>query len=544
VQDAAAAPSVTQVTAPGKRIVIFADGTGNAYSVQESNIWRLYNALDKGLKPDGLQQIARYIPGVGTSSNSIIRALDGATGFGVPSNVRKLYRFLCWNWREHDEIYLFGFSRGAFTVRALAGMISMQGLMPREVPDMTQPVDPLTGKHPLRRVGNAEMTLNAAGAWRAYRSETAPLFKDGKLKMNPLISLVRLVRDGIVWTKRKLMRQMQHAEVQEAQTEKIAPGKVKVAFMGLYDTVEAYGIPVKSLADLVNIAIWPFQFRNTRCSPIVQKVRHALALDDERLTFHPIRFDQRQRDDKSFGPETKEIWFAGMHSDVGGGYPDNAVALDPLVWMADEARAAGLSFDKGLIDRYRAGRYPQALIHDSRAGMASFYRYTPRYTDHDEADGKPPVLHSSAEAKMRHGANGYTPLILPEAFEMMDETGAVVPVAMTRDRDTHRIIGRIVQWRKATNLITVALVTALVVQLYRSLYGECVAAKGDWVDWCWLRAPFGLLVEIGWSWTDFFRDFWRSILILGGGVLVVHMVNQTLADRIKDHSRNLWVKHG
>ena len=537
MQDAASAPTATEDPRPGKRIVIFADGTGNAYSVQESNIWRLYNALDKRLNPDGLQQIARYIPGVGTSSNRVVRALDGATGFGVPSNVRKLYRFLCWNWRKGDQIYLFGFSRGAFTVRALAGMIAMQGLMPREID--TQPV------------GNAEMTRNAAGAWRAYRTETAPLVLPGRSvwnprhwQMNPLISLVRLARDGIIWAKRSLLRQMQHAAVQDAQTPDIAPKAVKVHFMGVYDTVEAYGIPIKLLANVVNRVLWPFQFRNKRCSPIVQSVRHALALDDERLTFHPIRFDQRLRDDGSTGPETKEIWFAGMHSDVGGGYPDNAVALDPLIWMADEARAAGLVFEPRLIDRYRDGCYPQALIHDSRAGLASFYRYTPRATDHPEADGQRPVLHGSAEAKMRHGANGYTPLILPEAFDMMDATGAVTPVAMTRDPQAHRDIRRIVRQRKVTNLITVALMTALGVQLCRSLFQACVAAGGDWAGWCWLRAPFGLVVEIGWSWTDFFRDFRGSILILSGGALIVHMVNQTLADRIKDLSRKLWVKHG
>ena len=79
-----------------KRIVIFADGTGNAFSTQESNVWRLYEALDKA-HPD---QIAYYIKGVGTSSIKVLSALDGATGFGVPSNVRELYRFLCRNWAE------------------------------------------------------------------------------------------------------------------------------------------------------------------------------------------------------------------------------------------------------------------------------------------------------------------------------------------------------------------------------------------------------------------------------------------------------------
>jgi Uncharacterized alpha/beta hydrolase domain (DUF2235) len=333
------------------------------------------------------------------------------------------------------------------------------------------------------------------------------------------------------------MGQMQHADLQKAQTPIIQRGQVKVQFMGVYDTVEAYGIPVAGLAQAVNVLIWPFQFRNQHCSPIVQKVRHALALDDERLTFHPIRFDQRDRPDGQRGPDTREIWFAGMHSDVGGGYPDNAVALDPLVWMADEATAAGLAFDEKLFGRYRNGRYPQALIHDSRAGMASFYRYAPRHTDHPEADGKPPVLHPSAVAKMRYGANGYTPLILPEAFHGLCEDGSFAPVAMQRDQTADGRIKRVIRWRKTTNWITIILMIALAVQLYRSLLAACQATGRDW---CAVKAPFGLLVDIGWSWSDLLSGYWPSILILLAGIGVVHLFNQTMADTIKDHSRKLW----
>jgi len=140
-----------------RRIVIFADGTGNAFSQQESNVWRMYRALERGPGPDGAEQIARYIPGVGTASNPVIRAIDGATGFGVPSNVRKLYRFLCWNWREGDEIHMIGFSRGAFTLRTLAGMIRFQGLMPRDWPADGQGGEYLPEGYRGRPVTEAEM---------------------------------------------------------------------------------------------------------------------------------------------------------------------------------------------------------------------------------------------------------------------------------------------------------------------------------------------------------------------------------------------------
>lgn len=109
-----------------KKILLFADGAGNAITTQESNVWRIYQALD----PSATGQKACYIPGVGTSDFKPWAILDGATGIGVPGNVLKLYRFLSWNWSPRDEIYMFGFSRGAFTIRVLIDLIYMEGLQP------------------------------------------------------------------------------------------------------------------------------------------------------------------------------------------------------------------------------------------------------------------------------------------------------------------------------------------------------------------------------------------------------------------------------
>ena len=99
-------------------------------------------------------QIVYYIPGVGTEGFKPLAMLDGATGFGVPSNVRKLYRFLSWNWEPGAAIYMFGFSRGAFTIRMLIDLIAKQGLLPTE----------FNG----RRVSHQEMVRNSDDAWRAF----------------------------------------------------------------------------------------------------------------------------------------------------------------------------------------------------------------------------------------------------------------------------------------------------------------------------------------------------------------------------------------
>ena len=146
----------TNALRPPRKLVVFADGTGNAFTKQASNVWRLYEALDR-TRPD---QVAYYIKGVGTAGWAPLAAIDGATGIGVPANVRKLYRFLCWNWEPGDEIYILGFSRGAFTARTLAGLIASQGLMPAMIDENT--------------VSHAEMLRNAMAAWREYRRETVP----------------------------------------------------------------------------------------------------------------------------------------------------------------------------------------------------------------------------------------------------------------------------------------------------------------------------------------------------------------------------------
>src|SRR5579871_107119 len=176
-----------------KTIAIFADGTGNAFSTNESNVWRLYHALDLS-EPD---QIAAYVKGVGTSGVRPFAMIDGATGIGVPSNVRKLYRFLCWNWNEGDRILLFGFSRGAFTIRTLVGLIDHEGLVPREI-----------GGAP---VSSAEMRSNTAAAWRSYRRKTVPWNKS-----LPTIWIARAIRDAILAAGRLVARRPGYDSVREA----------------------------------------------------------------------------------------------------------------------------------------------------------------------------------------------------------------------------------------------------------------------------------------------------------------------------------------
>jgi uncharacterized protein (DUF2235 family) len=402
---------------PPRKYVLFADGTGNSFTTQESNVWRLYEALDR-TNPD---QVAYYIKGVGTAGWRPFAALDGATGIGVPSNVRKLYRFLCWNWQPGDKIYIFGFSRGAFTARTLVGLIASQGLMPAAIDGIP--------------VSHGEMERNVMSAWREYRRDTVPLKKS-----LPTIWIARLIRDIALGLYHGIMRHRSTKTVREAmdkdESENAGKGRkhVPIQFLGLFDTVEAFGVPVEELRTAIDWAIWPISFRNRKLSPKVVRARHALALDDERTTFHPIRIDHPEDKANKKDARVKEVWFAGVHSDVGGGYPDGTLSYVPLVWMAEQVEHE-LRFQPGQIDNFRAYQSPIGPIHDSRGGAAVMYRYGPRPIGEDkETDGGPPIVHFGVVERMLHGCDNYAPIMLPASAEVRLPTGDVMPLIEDKTR--------------------------------------------------------------------------------------------------------------
>lgn len=393
-------------TAPSRRkLVLFADGTGNAFTAQESSVWRLYEALDH-TEPD---QIAYYIKGVGTAGWAPLAALDGATGIGVPSNVRKLYRFLCWNWREGDEIYIFGFSRGAFTARTLAALIASQGLVPAEIKG-----EPLS---------HAEMGRNAMAAWRAYRRGTVPLQKS-----LPTIWIARLIRDALLYLYHAICRHRAYADVRAAMNGR---KDVDIEFLGLFDTVEAFGVPIEELRVAIDWAIWPISFRNHRPAHNVKHICHALALDDERTTFHPLRIDQSRL---AAGQTVEEVWFAGVHSDIGGGYPESTLSFVPLVWMIEQL-GGQLRFQNGSIEHFQAYQSAIGPRHDSRSGAAVLYRYDPRPILGGRENGGPPVVHFAVVERMLFGCDDYAPIMLPANARVLMPDGSIQELT---DGGTHK----------------------------------------------------------------------------------------------------------
>ena len=260
-----------------KRLVLCCDGTWNSpVNASVSNIEKIARSVRTGIGPDGVQQMVFSVEGVGAQGYLVDRLLGGAFGYGLTRNVVAGYRHLALNYEPGDEIYVFGFSRGAYTARSVVGMVATVGLL-------TQ--DSLARDH-------------LCDAERIYR-----------------------VRDAA-----------QRAEQAAAFRAEHCHDHVPVAFLGVFDTVGALGVP--------GLSRRRSRFHDLRLSTDVECARQALAIDDRRITFEPCLWDVPV----SMAARVKQVWFPGGHSDVGGGARARALSDTALLWMVGEAIARGLSF--------------------------------------------------------------------------------------------------------------------------------------------------------------------------------------------------------
>ncbi|MET0599256.1 MAG: DUF2235 domain-containing protein [Mesorhizobium sp.] len=381
----------------GRNIVVLADGTGNsAAKAFKTNVWRLYQALDL----TGSEQIAAFSDGVGTSAFRPFAVIGLALGLGVKSRVLALYKFLCLNHREGDRIYAFGFSRGAFIVRLVVGLLQREGLV-----DFAS---------------EEELDRNALAAYRAYRRKAFPA---------PVWQLWvrwgRDLRDAVVHAMNRLTGSRSYAEVTPKAGPR-APGNVNVRLLGVWDTVAAYGLPVDELTKAVDACVWPMTFENRSLLSCVERARQAFSIDDERRTFFPIPWEETaetRTPDADGSSRLLQVWFAGSHSNVGGGYPDDRLAHLPLCWMIGEAAANGLRFEPETTADFWDFASESGRIYDSRSATGIFYRYHPRAAGRLMGDGIVPVVDWSVFMRMHGGADGYAPIALPSEVEILLPTG-------------------------------------------------------------------------------------------------------------------------
>jgi uncharacterized protein (DUF2235 family) len=378
-----------------RRIVLLSDGTGNSSAkVWRTNVWRMFCALDLTSN----DQVACYDDGVGTSSFKPLAILGGAFGIGLRRNVISLYKFACRNYRStDDEIFGFGFSRGAFTIRVAIGLILDQGLI--HATDMSE----------------SELDREARRAYRVYH----------KKHFHTNWGLIaKAVRNRFGKT---------------PITSTTLPAGPKIRFLGLWDTVAAYGLPIDEMTKGVSQWIWPLEIPSHTLNPKVKRACHALSLDDERTTFHPVLWDEGSPNPLTGEPRlTKDeritqIWFAGVHANVGGGYPDDSLAQIPLYWIMEEARACGLTFKPAnpeAVAETKAAQDKDGRLYDSRSGSASYYRYGPRRlarlcneifsrTMNDKVTVAIPKIHESVLRRIQNQAHVYAPIGIPHAYDVV-----------------------------------------------------------------------------------------------------------------------------
>lgn len=334
-------------------IIICADGTWNRpeEDIQKdfpTNVLKLARAI----KPSSgaLKQHVFYDWGLGSYHNNISA---GATGRGIHKNILDGYRYIVQNYASGDKIYLFGFSRGAYTVRALCGLINNCGILKR--PDAKRITE----------------------AWDIYKSSSNANHPDG---------------DDAV--------QFRSAYCHRSR---------KVHFVGVWDTVGALGIPFS----LMGLFESKDEFYDTKMGSNVSFARHALAIDEQREDFEPTVWESRT------GVDLKQVWFAGVHADVGGSYPPDKesklIAADaPLKWMLGEATRNGLKIEPHITNALTDG--VKAKTHKSRNHV---YRFKTPLHRPLVVDDKPTKIHPSVKERYLADSN-YRP---PQLKRLLGDDG-------------------------------------------------------------------------------------------------------------------------
>jgi uncharacterized protein (DUF2235 family) len=435
-----------------KSIILFSDGTGNSSAkLFKTNVWRMYEAVDLGPAEAGKQnQIAFYDDGVGTSSFRPLALLGGIFGIGLKRNVLQIYSYVCRNYDPNsrplpgskikepgDHIYGFGFSRGAFTMRLAIAMIADQGIIP------------------YTEGNEEELQRKVEAAYDDFRRSRA--------------------RRAFQWFRETFGKNYDEERAKARVTERVkrktgydraSNYRPIIRFIGVWDTVAAYGGPVVEITRAVDNWFYPLSMPDYKLSKHIRRARHALALDDERDSFWPLLWDEIAEEelrasklpgfDWIDGKRLRQVWFSGMHADVGGGYPDESLSYVSLLWMITEAQDCDLRTIDSITERYRSLINSYGPIHDSRAGIGAYYRYQPRkiaawlepvrlstlsLRDPEIRDDRKnvrkglirqPLIHESAIARIASGTDGYAPIALPDNFVIFpDASRETAPLATT-----------------------------------------------------------------------------------------------------------------
>jgi uncharacterized protein (DUF2235 family) len=349
-----------------KKLIVCCDGTGNEINENISNVLKFYRVLRKSGK-GGIQQVVYYHPGVGTLAKpnawmrrwqDVKRIFQLATGTGLEEHVLSAYEFLVQNYRDGDGIFLFGFSRGAQTARVLAAMIHKVGLL---YPQQSNLI---------------------SAAFEAYKNSPEAGSEAIQTRDDKATQLARIASTR--WP--------------------------NIQFLGVWDTVASLITPTSKFWPPFSLEILPY----TRRNPSVWAFRQAAAIDERRRMFRLEPWAEEQNctsnrfslTNNSRPQDSKQVWFAGVHADVGGGYPEkeSVISKYPLLWMIEEAKKFGLQFNQAAINHLVWGvprkgspfTYVEPstteLPHNSLLGLWRALEYFPKSNKYKEWKSKPSIL--------------------------------------------------------------------------------------------------------------------------------------------------------
>jgi uncharacterized protein (DUF2235 family) len=278
-----------------KRLALYLDGTWNQVS-DNTNIWR-FRALFSPMSADGCEQLAFYSTGLGTKFGEKISG--GLFGAGIDTAITSAYEWLMDHYTPGDEIFIFGFSRGAYTARSLAGFISKCGLLQ----------------------GGAPLGVNQL--FTRYRRAGQRTIRD----------LMAAQEQG---------QGQKDFSFEEGWMLKYAQA-VPIKFIGVFDTVGELGVPFPWWNQLFGSA---YQFLNTGLRQNDTFAFHALAIDEHRKAFAPTLWSNQGATNAAHRPieRTEQRWFIGAHANAGGGYFNDPLPQLPFRWLARKAEGLGLSF--------------------------------------------------------------------------------------------------------------------------------------------------------------------------------------------------------
>lgn len=307
-----------------KNICIFSDGTGQGGSVKahnNTNVFTLYTSC-KAADPSGQNQVCFYDPGLGSKRDGpdigwlrwAYNKVSQATGLGISQNIKDCYRFLIQVYEPGDRLFLFGFSRGAYTVRSLGGVLKLCGIPSQNA----KGVSPKTSKHVCESLVEeaVETVYKTYGQDDATRQKRIALGVDYRTRYN---------------------------------AHEIAP-----YFIGVWDTVRALGLPGTN-----GMILWRHAFHDAGLDARVPYARQALAIDENRDVFAPVLWEETPEDRTS--QRIKQMWFAGVHSDVGGSYRERGLSDITLSWIVEEARQIETPL---LVEPLKLAPDPLGLQHD------------------------------------------------------------------------------------------------------------------------------------------------------------------------------------